>query len=97
MIITLFLFQVNSAFNELVVDKLRYLGPTELTQYYVKDTNMTRIISGDSTAIIGKDFKNEIVLSGSEPLPNHSPNLLFPPLGVEMAYQFCSMEIPNNY
>ena len=36
----------------MVVNKLRYLGPKELTQYYVKHTNMTQISTEDFTAIL---------------------------------------------
>ena len=41
-----------SAFNELQVNKLNYLGPMELTQYYVKSTNMTKIDYGEYTAVL---------------------------------------------
>ena len=43
---------MSSYFNELQVSKLRYLGPKELTQYYVKSTNMTKINYGEYTAVL---------------------------------------------
>ena len=36
--------KVANNFNVLRIDKLRYLGPLELTQYYVKEMNMTEVV-----------------------------------------------------
>ena len=41
--ILIFSYKVANNFNVLKVDKLRYLGPLELTQYYVKSMNMTEV------------------------------------------------------
>ena len=45
-------FQVADNFNRLQVDKLRYLGPMDLTQYYIKQTNMTKVDYGEYAAVV---------------------------------------------
>ena len=44
-------FQVANNFNRLKVDELRYLGPLELTQYYIKHTNFTQMEFDDHAAV----------------------------------------------